>query len=71
MVGDSAVDVETARNAEVKCCGVTYGLQPESFERQPPDFLIERMEELLAVVQNGNRAAFSSQGALRTSQIDV
>jgi phosphoglycolate phosphatase len=71
MVGDSAVDVETARNAEVKCCGVTYGLQPESFDRQPPDFLIDRMEELLAVAQNGNRAAFSSQGALRTSQIDV
>jgi hypothetical protein len=55
----------------VKCCGVTYGLQPESFERQPPDFLIDRMEELLAVAQNGNRVAFSSQGALRTSQTDV
>jgi phosphoglycolate phosphatase len=68
MVGDSAVDVETARNAQVICCGVTYGLQPESFERQPPDFLIDRMEELLAVAQNGNRAAFPTQTAKPLTQ---
>jgi phosphoglycolate phosphatase len=46
MVGDSAVDVETARNAGIQCCGVTYGFQPESLENPAPDLLVDRMEEL-------------------------
>jgi phosphoglycolate phosphatase len=50
MVGDSAVDVQTARNAGVKCCGVTWGIQPESFVNFPPDFLISDPNELLAQV---------------------
>src|SRR5580692_10392560 len=29
MVGDSSVDIETARNAGIASCGVTYGFQPE------------------------------------------
>lgn len=53
MVGDSAVDVQTARNAGVRSCGVTYGLQPETFEQHPPDLLIDRMEELVELLQNG------------------
>jgi phosphoglycolate phosphatase len=47
MVGDSAVDVRTARNAGVRCCGVNWGIQPESFELNPPDFLIQSPRELL------------------------
>jgi phosphoglycolate phosphatase len=47
MVGDSAVDVQTARNAGVRCCGVNWGIQPESFELNPPDFLIQSPRELL------------------------
>jgi len=46
MVGDSHVDVRTARNANVKSCGVLYGFQPESFEQAPPDILVGNMEEL-------------------------
>jgi phosphoglycolate phosphatase len=46
MVGDSAVDIRTARNAQVKACGVTYGFQPETLEAEPPDLLLDRMEEL-------------------------
>ncbi|MBZ5594179.1 MAG: HAD-IA family hydrolase [Acidobacteriia bacterium] len=46
MVGDSAVDVETARNAQVKACGVTWGFQPETFADHPPDFLVDTAEEL-------------------------
>ncbi len=46
LVGDSAVDVLTARNAGVAVCGVTYGLQPESLQEQPPDFTVDRMEQL-------------------------
>lgn len=46
MVGDSSVDIQTARNAHVKSCGVTYGLQPETLEAVPPDLLVDRMEDL-------------------------
>ena len=50
LVGDSSVDVRTARNAGVRSCGVAWGFQPESFALEPPDVLIERPDELLAVV---------------------
>ena len=45
MVGDSYVDVQTARNAGVRCCGVSYGFQPDSFREFPPDILVDRMED--------------------------
>jgi phosphoglycolate phosphatase-like HAD superfamily hydrolase len=38
--------VQTARNAGVAACGVTWGFQPETFAENPPDFLINRPEEL-------------------------
>ncbi|MEP7362842.1 MAG: HAD-IA family hydrolase [Acidobacteriota bacterium] len=41
MIGDSAVDIRTARNASVPSAGVTYGFQPESFETEPPDFVYD------------------------------
>jgi len=47
MIGDSAVDVETARNAGVQACGVRWGFQPETFIASPPDFLIADMRELI------------------------
>jgi len=46
MVGDSGVDVRTARNAKVIACGVSYGFQPETFVQDPPDVLIDNMLEL-------------------------
>jgi phosphoglycolate phosphatase len=46
MVGDTYIDVQTARNARVPSCGVAWGFQPESFREFPPDLLIERMEQL-------------------------
>jgi len=45
MVGDSYVDVQTARNAGVSSCGVTWGFQPESFREFPPDVLVDRLED--------------------------
>ena len=48
MVGDSSVDIETARNARVKSCGVTYGFQPETLQTVPPDLLVDRMEDMVA-----------------------
>jgi phosphoglycolate phosphatase len=47
MVGDSAVDVRTARNANVKACGVSWGFQPQTFAEAPPDFVIDDMRELV------------------------
>lgn len=47
MVGDSAVDVRTARNAGVKACGVSWGFQPETFAADPPDFVIDCMSVLV------------------------
>lgn len=46
MVGDSAVDILTARNARVRACGVTYGFQPESFKDAPPDLLVDDLGQL-------------------------
>ena len=46
MVGDSSVDVLTARNAGVPCCGVTYGFQPETLTETRPELLVNRMEDL-------------------------
>ena len=50
LVGDSGVDVQTARNAGVRSCGVTWGFQPEAFQLDPPDILISQPQELLNVV---------------------
>jgi phosphoglycolate phosphatase len=50
MVGDSAVDIRTARNAGIKACGVTYGFQPETLAEEGPDLIVDRLEELAAAV---------------------
>ena len=50
LVGDSAVDVRTARNAGIQSCGVRYGFQPDSFDAEPPDLLVDRMEELPRII---------------------
>lgn len=51
MVGDSATDVLTARNAGVRSVGVTYGISPETLKEAPPDFLIHAMTELPALLE--------------------
>lgn len=53
MVGDSAVDILTARNAQVKACGVSWGFQPETFADAPPDFVIDKMSDLVGLVIPG------------------
>jgi phosphoglycolate phosphatase len=52
MIGDSAVDVLTGRNAGITTCGVTYGYATETFKQAPPDFLIDSFSELEQLVGN-------------------
>ena len=46
MIGDSAVDVRTARAAGVRVAGVTWGLAPEDLVREQPDRLIDDARDL-------------------------
>jgi phosphoglycolate phosphatase len=46
MVGDSGVDIDTARAAGVQACGVSYGFAPETLKSSPPDFFVDSLEEL-------------------------
>ncbi len=48
VVGDSEIDVLTARNAGAWACGVTYGLGSERLADVPPDLLIDSLTELPA-----------------------
>lgn len=48
MVGDSDVDVRTARNAGIWACGVSYGLGTESLRVHPPDLMLDSLVELPA-----------------------
>jgi phosphoglycolate phosphatase len=52
MIGDSAVDVLTGRNARVNTCGVTYGYAASTFEQIPPDFLVDAFSDLEPLILN-------------------
>jgi phosphoglycolate phosphatase len=41
IIGDSQVDVETARNGGAWVVGCTFGLAPESLTAYPPDVLVD------------------------------
>jgi len=50
IIGDSDIDVLTARNAGIYSVGVTYGLAPHTLEDAPPDVLIDNPHELALVL---------------------
>lgn len=50
MVGDSRVDYETALNARIPVSLVTYGIGAEEVRALSPDYSIDDMRELLAIV---------------------
>ena len=52
IVGDSEIDVQTARNADTWACGVTYGLGSARLADSPPDLLIDSLTELPAHLEN-------------------
>lgn len=50
IIGDSDIDVLTARNSGIYSVGVTYGLAPHTLEDAPPDVLIDKPHELALVL---------------------
>jgi phosphoglycolate phosphatase len=46
IIGDSEIDVITARNAGTWSCGVTYGFCPDTLKVVPPDVVIDSPREL-------------------------
>jgi phosphoglycolate phosphatase len=56
MVGDSEVDVRTARNAGIWACGVSYGLGIKGLGVHPPDIMLNSLMELPPYL-NGRAAA--------------
>ena len=62
IIGDSDVDVITARNAGIYSVGVTYGLAPHTLEGAPPDVLVDHPRELGDVLgeREQSRLAFKA-----------
>ncbi|HXY01225.1 MAG TPA: HAD-IA family hydrolase [Candidatus Limnocylindrales bacterium] len=52
MVGDSDVDVQTARNADMLAIGVTYGFGQHNRAKQPADLYVDRLTELGKLTRN-------------------
>ncbi|MBQ8674067.1 MAG: HAD family hydrolase [Bacteroides sp.] len=51
-VGDSGVDMQTARNAGVEACGVTWGFRPrEELEAYSPHYLADHADEIARLLQ--------------------
>jgi len=54
MVGDSEIDILTARNAGIRVCGVNYGLGSHLLDEYPPDLRVDSLTELSARVRGQN-----------------
>jgi phosphoglycolate phosphatase len=63
IIGDSDVDIITARNAGIYSVGVTYGLAPHTLEDAPPDVLVDHPRELGDVLgqREQSRLAFKAE----------
>jgi phosphoglycolate phosphatase len=55
MVGDSEVDVQTARNAGMISAIVNFGFGSHDREKYPADVYLDRMEELVPLVGSAQR----------------
>jgi phosphoglycolate phosphatase len=52
MVGDSNVDIQTARNAGMLAVAVKYGFGQHDWEKHPADVYVDNLTELLALTPN-------------------
>lgn len=69
MVGDSDVDVETARNAGMLAVHVTYGFGNWDREKSPADVYVENLAELAALKIDGYHGHEAQRAApLRTNE---
>jgi phosphoglycolate phosphatase len=50
MVGDSDVDIKTARNAGMFAIGVSYGFGQHDRTAQPADLYVDSLQEIAALV---------------------
>jgi phosphoglycolate phosphatase len=50
LIGDSPVDVQTAHNSGVRCCGVLWGFQPHMLQAAGADMLISKPHQLMAYI---------------------
>jgi phosphoglycolate phosphatase len=57
MIGDSDVDIRTARNAGVWALGCTFGLSPDTVEVAGPDVLVDHAAEWVAAMRGSAEAA--------------
>jgi phosphoglycolate phosphatase len=48
LIGDSEIDVRTARSAGVWACGVSYGLTSDQLAACPPDLMLDSLLDLPA-----------------------
>jgi len=51
-VGDSAVDMQTARNAGVRACGVTWGFRlREELKKEEPAWIVDTPQQILEIAE--------------------
>ncbi len=51
-VGDSGVDMQTAANAEITACGVTWGFRPRTeLEEYKPQHIVDTAKEIKKLIQ--------------------
>lgn len=52
-IGDSEVDIQTAKNADMKVIAVTWGFRDREFlETQNPDYIVDNTQELKKVIDD-------------------
>ena len=60
IIGDSEIDVITARNAGTWSCGVNYGFRPDTLKVVPPDVVIDAPRELALVFNQDYEEEFDN-----------
>lgn len=56
FVGDSDVDIETARAAQIPVISVTWGFKTREFlEALKPDYLVDNPEEILKIIEEARK----------------
>lgn len=57
-VGDSGVDMQTAINAGITSCGVTWGFRPRTeLENYHPDYIVDKAEEIMLLCMSASNGS--------------